>query len=72
MDWLQQFIDDGTLSEAQLEEARGMAAQLGETVEDSLVRLQYISSSDLGRAQAAAFNYDYVELEGLQIPSSVI
>lgn len=72
MDWLQQFIDDGTLSEGQLEEARGMASSLGLTVEDALVRLQYISGSDLGRAQAAAFNYDYVELEGLQIPNSVI
>ena len=72
MDWLQQFIDDGTLSDSQLEEARGMASNLGITVEDALVRLQYIGSADLGRAQASAFNYEYIELEGLQIPNSVI
>ena len=71
-DWLQRFVDDGTIGESQLEEARGMAANLGITVEDALVRLGYISGSDLGRAQAAEFNYEYVELEGLQIPNSVI
>ena len=71
-DWLQQFVDDGTIGESQLEEARQMAANIGITVEDSLVRLGYIESKQLGQAQAAAFNYEYVELEGLQIPPRVI
>ena len=38
-DWLQRFVDDGTIGESQLEEARGMAANLGLTVEDALTRL---------------------------------
>lgn len=71
-DWLQRFVDDGTIGESQLEEARGMAQNLGLTVEDALTRLGYISASDLGRAQAEQFNYEFVELEGLQIPNSVI
>lgn len=71
-DWLQRFVDDGTIGESQLEEARAMAANLGLTVEDALTRLGYISAADLGRAQAEEFNYEYVELEGLQIPNSVI
>ncbi len=71
-DWLQRFVDDGTIGESQLEEARSMAANLGLTVEDALTRLGYISAADLGRAQAEEFNYEYVELEGLQIPNSVI
>ena len=71
-DWLQRFVDDGTIGESQLEEARQMASQLGITPEDALIRLGYISGTDLGRAQAAEFNYDYVDLEGVQIPNSVI
>ncbi|HIK94125.1 MAG TPA: type II/IV secretion system protein, partial [Planctomycetes bacterium] len=71
-DWLQRFVDDGTIGESQLEEARTMAANLGLTAEDALTRLGYISAADLGRAQAEEFNYEYVELEGLQIPNSVI
>ncbi len=71
-DWLQRFVDDGTIGESQLEEARQMASQLGITPEDALIRLGYISGTDLGRAQAAEFNYEYVDLEGMQIPNSVI
>lgn len=71
-DWLERFVNDGTIGESQLEEARQMAADIGITVEDALVRLGYISGGDLGRAQAAEFNYEYLELEGLQIPNSVI
>lgn len=71
-DWLERFVQDGTIGESQLEEARQMAADLGITAEDALVRLGYISGGDLGKAQAAEFNYEYIELEGLQIPNSVI
>ncbi|MFM8723534.1 MAG: hypothetical protein ACKON9_00245 [Planctomycetaceae bacterium] len=41
-DWLERFVDDGTIGESQLEEARSMAANLGITPEDALVRLGYI------------------------------
>lgn len=71
-DWLERFVDDGTIGESQLEEARNMAASLGIPVEDALVRLGYISGSDLGRAQADTFGYDFIELEGRQIPNSII
>ncbi len=71
-DWLNQFVNDGTIGESQLEEARNMAANLGLPVEDALVRLGYISAADLGQAQAAEFGYEYIELDGRQIPNSVI
>ena len=71
-DWLERFVEDGTIGESQLEEARSMASNLGLTAEDALTRLGYISAADLGRAQAEEFNYEYVELEGMQIPNSVI
>lgn len=34
-DWLERFVDDGTIGESQLEEARSMAANLGITPEDA-------------------------------------
>lgn len=71
-DWLQRFVDDGTIGPSQLEEARDHAASLGITPEDALVQLGYINGADLGRAQAAEFNYEFVDLEGMQIPNSVI
>ena len=71
-DWLERFVDDGTIGESQLEEARSMAANLGIPCEDALIRLGYISSGDLMRAQAEEFGYDYIELEGRQIPNAVI
>ena len=71
-DWLERFVDDGTIGESQLEEARSMAANLGIPCEDALIRLGYISSGDLMRAQAEEFGYDYIELEGRQIPNSII
>ncbi len=71
-DWLERFVDDGTIGESQLEEARSMAANLGIPCEDALVRLGYIGASDLGRAQSEEFGYEYIELEGRQIPNSVI
>lgn len=71
-DWLNRFVNDGTIGESQLEESRNMAANLGIPVEDALVRLGYISAADLGQAQAAEFGYEYIELEGRQVPNSVI
>ena len=71
-DWLNRFVEDGTIGESQLEEARNMAANLGIPVEDALVRLGYISSADLGQAQASEFGYEYIELEGRQIPNAII
>ena len=52
-DWLNRFVDDGTIGESQLEEARNMAANLGIPAEDALVRRGYISAGDLGQAQAS-------------------
>ena len=71
-DWLQRFVEDGTVGDSQLEEARSMAANVGITVEDALVRLGYIDGSDLARVQADHFGHDFVDLEGRQIPNTVI
>lgn len=71
-DWLQRFVDDGTIGPDQLEEARNLAAELGITPEDALVKLGYVDGSDLVRQQAADLGYEMVELESVQIPQAVI
>jgi type IV pilus assembly protein PilB len=71
-DWLKRFVDDGTISEDQLEEAYGMASNLGITAEDALVKLTYISAADLLRIQASDLGYETVELDNVQIPQAVI
>ena len=71
-DWLQRFVDDGTISSDQLEEAYGMASNLGITPEDALVKLTYVSGADLVRIQATDLGYETVELENVQIPQAVI
>ncbi len=71
-DWLHRFVDDGTISADQLEEAYGLASSLGITAEDALVKLNYVSGADLVRIQAQDQGYDFVELENIQIPQPVI
>ena len=71
-DWLHRFVDDGTISPDQLEEAYGLASSLGITAEDALVKLNYVSGADLVRIQAQDQGYDFVELENIQIPQPVI
>ncbi len=71
-DYLQKLIRDGVISEDQLEEARDMAASLGVSIEDALARLEYVSTSDLSAMQASQYGYEFVNLETIEIPRTVI
>ncbi|MEZ6057743.1 MAG: ATPase, T2SS/T4P/T4SS family [Planctomycetaceae bacterium] len=71
-DWLQQFVDDGTISADQLREAEGMGKGMGLTVEQALVRLEYVDEMRLSQAKAKAFGFRFADLENLEIPVSVI
>jgi type IV pilus assembly protein PilB len=71
-DWLQALIDEDIISEDQLGEAQAMAKNLGITVTEALVKLEYVTSDQAGRAQAAQFGYEFVNLDGKEIPPSVI
>ena len=48
------------------------AASLGVTIESALVRLEYVDPERIGQAKAAAFGYKFVELDGLEIPHTVV
>jgi type IV pilus assembly protein PilB len=71
-DYLSQLIQEGVISADQLEEARDLAASLGVSVEDALVRLGYVSAAELTERQASQYGYEFVDLEAIEIPRTVI
>lgn len=71
-EWLDQLVSRGIISQEQLDEGRELAASLGVTVGDALLRLGYVSESDLGEAQAGEAGVEYVDLETLNVTSSVV
>ncbi len=70
--WLEQFVEDGTISADQLAEAEEMASSMGIAPEEALVRLEYIDESRLGQAKAEAYGYQFVDVAEVEIPHSVI
>ncbi|WP_417386311.1 GspE/PulE family protein [Gimesia sp.] len=71
-DWMQQLVDDGFLGPAQLDEASSMAGSMGISPGEALVKLGYVGAEVIAQAQASMYGYEFVELEGLEIPQSVI
>jgi len=71
-DWLQKLVSDGLISPDQLSEADDMAASLGITTAEALVKLGYISPAEVGKRQAEQFGYEFIDLDGREIPPSVI
>ncbi len=71
-DYLKKLVKDGVISKEQLREAEDLANSLGITVDDSLIRLGYISAGEIGQLQASQFGYEFVDLASMEIPQSVI
>lgn len=71
-DYLEEFVQDGTISRDQLHEAEGMARSQGIPVEEALVRLGYMEEADLLRAKAAQFGFQFVNLDTFEIAHSTI
>lgn len=71
-DYLKKLVKDGVISKEQLREAEDLASSLGITVDDSLIRLGYISAGEIGQLQASQFGYEFVDLASMEIPQSVI
>jgi type IV pilus assembly protein PilB len=71
-DYLKKLIKDGVISGDQLEEAKDLAASLGVSVEDALVRLGYLTAAELTERQASQYGYEFVKLETMEIPRSVV
>lgn len=71
-DWLQQFVDDGTISRDQLRESEEMASSLGISAEAALIKLGYIEESRLAEAKSREFGYEFVNLEEIEISQSMV
>lgn len=71
-DWLYDFVDDGTISADQLEEAIGMGRSMGIMPEDALVKLGYVDADRINAAKAKQFGFNFVNLDDTEIPQSVI
>ncbi len=70
--WLEKLVNDGAISESQLADAEQMATELGIKTEEALVKLDYVTSSELGALQAAEFGYEFINLDGAEISPGVI
>jgi type IV pilus assembly protein PilB len=70
--YLDQFVEDGTISRDQLHEAERMASNMGISAEDALVQLGYIDEATLLRAKAASFGFQFVNLDTFEISHSTI
>jgi type IV pilus assembly protein PilB len=66
------LVRQGVISNNQLAEALQMAKGSGIKVSDALIRLGYATSEEVMRAVAQQFGYDYVDLNEVSIPPSVI
>jgi type IV pilus assembly protein PilB len=71
-DYLKKLVKDGVISKDQLNEAEDLSSSLGTTIDDALVRLGYVSAGELGQLQASQYGYEFVDLEAMEIPQSVI
>ena len=71
-DWLQKLVDDGVISQEQLEEAEAMAGSTGTTVDDVLVKMGYADQEVVAAAKASEFGYSSMNLDEIEIPASII
>jgi type IV pilus assembly protein PilB len=71
-DYIKKLVRDGVISREQLAEAEGLANQLGLTVHEALIKLGYMTEGDLGQLQASQYGFEFVNLDTLEIPNSVI
>jgi len=71
-DWLQKLIKQGLISTEQLAEAEDMASNMGISTGDALVKLGYVSGIVVAKAQAEAYGYDFITLDGREISPAVI
>ena len=71
-DFTEILVRQGVISNNQLAEAVQMAKGSGIKVGDALIRLGYATSEEVMRAIAQQFGYDYVDLNEVNIPPSVI
>ena len=71
-DYLQKLIKNGTISIDQLTEAEAIAKKQRISVDDALIRLGYLTASEVSQMQASQFGYEMINLDNMEIPVSII
>jgi type IV pilus assembly protein PilB len=71
-DFTQYLVRQGIISLDQVAEAQRMASASRISLGDALVRLGYASSEEVMRAVAKQHGLDFVDLSGVNIPTSVV
>ncbi|MDE2508388.1 MAG: type II/IV secretion system protein [Planctomycetota bacterium] len=68
-DWTEILVKRGTVGPDQIKEAQKMGAV---TLEEALVKLGYAEPEDVMKAKAEQFGMDFIALQEIEIPPSVI
>jgi type IV pilus assembly protein PilB len=68
-DWTDILVKRGVIGPDQLAEAKRMN---GVALEDALVKLGYADPGDVAKAKAEQFGMEYVQLDEIQIPETVV
>lgn len=77
-DWIKKLLRDNVISEDQLEEAQGLAKSHGISVNEALLKLEYVDAKQMGAAQGGGggggggAGGDFIDLASMQIPPSII
>ena len=71
-DILNKLVKDGVVSKDQLHEAQHLASSLGIRAEEALIKLGYVDPNEISNLQASKFGFETVNLNGYEIPPSVV
>ncbi len=71
-DWLYEFVQDGAISEDQLDEALAITKRRGGNPEDVLVGMGYLDAEVVAAKKAKAFGFATIDLDSMEIPHSLI
>lgn len=66
------LVSNGVLSAEQLEEARARASSYGIKIQDAIAQLEYASPDDIMQALAKFHNLEFVSLNDVTVPPSVV
>ena len=71
-DFTDVLVKRGIVSREQLGEAKSFSSQTGTKIQEALVKLDYASPQDVMSAIAEHHNMEFVDLENIEIPRSVV
>jgi type IV pilus assembly protein PilB len=71
-DFTQHLVRKGILGADQLEEAKNLASSSGIKLQEAIIKLEYASADDVMKAIAEFHNLEFISLNDVTIPQSVI